>query len=215
MTGNLVELRPVVSPTAVMQQLMLRIETDWAIKTAFSPSLDYEEAMTNMRTDHIAKNDRGDHALQDSIFAYRRSSLRHINGLGFAMETGSWCPDQGTLDATFYGSFDIEFKAFFSDMQSLEAFEIGYMANHVIKCLTNFGVVEVRNGVLEPKSEAYNLEWSVIENLDFSLKPNNFMSLDFKTTIDGTWRSPVIEATDVAAAPKDILTLHFNSLLDT
>ncbi len=215
---NLIDLVPPVTPAMILHHLALKVERDWRIRAVFAPDLSYEAVMQNLATDPLAERDQRDGDLLDSVFAYNRTVVRNTEALGWSTQSDSWCPTQGTLDKTFVGLFDIGFKAYFSDVQTAEAFELAYMARHCLSDIAECEIVHRRPEIVEePRSEIFRFVWSELEDVDFSLRENNYISLGFKATVDGTFRSPVLPDGDGTTldAPKEILTVHFNTLFDS
>lgn len=216
---NLVEVGPQLTPTIVVKALTDEIDRCWRIKSVFSPSLDYVEASENHNSDHLAENDLSataeGHPLIDSIFSWSRSQIKSNSEVGeFAAAVQRMCEDRGTIDDTAPGEIELSFKGFFSDIQTMEAFELGYHVGKIIRNITSVtAVVCDLDGNPMGYSENYAITWNEISDIDWSLRENNYMSLNFSARLEGTFRcSMPITEEEESCLSKPILKFHFNSL---
>lgn len=214
--NNLVEVGPQLTPTVIVKALTDEIDRCWRIKSVFSPGLDYNEASENHNSDHLAENDPSadgqGHPVIDSLFSWTRSQIQSNEQIGdFSGVLQRYCEDRNSIDDTAPGEFDLSFRAFFSDIQTMEIFEMGYMVNKVVR---NIELITATVCDLEGNptglSEQYAITWNPITAIDWSLRENNYMSLDFSARIEGTFRC-TLPIDEDACLPKPILKFHFNA----
>lgn len=214
---NLVEVGPQLTPTVIIKALTDELDRCWRIKSVFSPGLDYVEVGENHNSDHLAENDlsaeNGNHPLLDSIFSWNRSQIESNTEVGdFTGVLQRYNEANGSIDDTATGQLTLNFRAFFSDLQTMEAFELGYLVGKIVRSIESVTATACDlDGNPTGLSEFYALTWEPISSIDWSLRENNYMSLDFSARLEGTFRCSVAIDEDTCL-PKPILKFHFNTL---